>query len=373
MPSPGPADAPITTSSSPPAGPDSVSPGLHQGDIDQRAVWRQVEAETARVVVIDLERRAILTGRMMNGAGERYAFIVPESPLDRLFPRADAWVRRWTQELPGEASALVVHKLSPRHWTYFWRLGPKVAMLAAVRHRYGRGAVAAGDAATIQLLCEHWLAPELHAMAEGRALQKRLQRVDTRTRAATRRELRGALAVIALAIACGLWLAAGGASAPPPDPGAPTAAELERLARLSDEALQRSLVRALAERNLMQAQLKLDDHLFLGHYAQAVVLGEGGVVVAHAGLATPVAASQPLPAAASAALGTGLRRVALRQADTPLGELLLVPRPPAPTAAALQEGDGWPDTAKRVAGGLLAAAGLLSAARLWRHLRKRLA
>lgn len=367
----GSADAQPTAS--PPEGADSVSPGIRQGSIDYGALWRQVEAESARVVVIDLERCAILTGRIMSGARERYAFLMPDSPLDRLFPRADALVKRWSQKLMNEPAALVVHNLSPRHWTYFWRLGPKVAMLAAVRHRYGRGAVAAGDAAAIQLLCEHWLAPELQSMAEGRAEQKRSYRVDTRTRATARRELRGALAVLVLATACGLWLAAGGASAPPPDPAAPTLAEQERLARLSDDTLVRSLVRALADRNPMLAQLTLDDHLFLGHYAAAVVLDEGRQVVARAGLATPVEVGQPLPPAASAALGAEVRQFALRQADRPIGQVLMVPRAAAAPAGArpVAGGEAWPDTAKRVAGVLLALAGLLAGVRLWRHLVKR--
>ena len=354
-------------------GPDSVGPGIRQGSIDYGALWRQVEAESARVVVIDLERRAILTGRVMSGARERHAFVVPDSPLDRLFPRADSLVKRWSHKLVSEPAALVVHNVSPRHWTYFWRLGPKVAMLAAVRHRYGRGAVAAGDAAAIQLLCEHWLAPELHAMAEGRAEQKRWHRLDHRTRAASRRELRGALAVLALAAVCGVWLAIGGASAPLPDPAAPTLAEQERLARLSDEALQRSLVHTLAERNPMQAQLTLDDHQFLGHFTAAVVLDEGGQVVARAGLATPAEVGRPLPQAASAALGGGVRRFALRQADRPLGQLLIVPRTAVASAGAntAAAGEPWPDTAKRVVGAVLALSALLVGTRLWRNLLQR--
>lgn len=349
--------------------PASTAPAVRQDRIDHGALWRQVEAETARVVLLDLERCAILSGRMMNAARDRRAFVVPDSPLDRLFPRADAMVRRWAEQLPPEPGPLQVHKLSPRHWAYFWRLGPKVAMLAIVRHRYGRGAVAAGDAAAIQLLCEHWLAPDLHAMAEARMELKRAQRADTRTRAAARRELRAGLGVTALVVACGGWLVAGGASAPPPDPHAPTLGEQQRLARLSDESLQRSLARALAAHDAVAVQLALDDHLGLGHFPAAVVLDASAQVVARSGLQAAADPGQPLSAAASAALGTGVRSIALRQAGTPVGRLLMAPPAAAPApAAASAVGEAWPDAAKRGAGAVLALVGLLAGLRLWRHL-----
>jgi hypothetical protein len=346
---------------------DSVSPGARSRGIDYAALWQQVDAESARVVVIDLERRAIAAGRAMGNFGDSNARMPADASLERLFPGAVAQVERWCAELDSDSGELVAQGLSPRQWTYFWRLNPKAALLAVVHHRFGRGAVAAGDTATIRLLCEHWLAPELQAMGIGRAAQTTWNRVDRRARAAAPRELWGALGAIGLATACGLWLAVG--SATPAMPAKPTAgaasSEIQRLTKLSDETLARSLALAMAERDYGEAQEALADHLTMGHFAAAVVLNERKQVVAHVGLTSPPTVGQPLPAPLP-----GSRQFNLRWAGASIGELVTVAGSPPEAAAAVDSSRPAAPTT-RIVGGLLVLAGLISGVALWRHLRAR--
>jgi len=356
---------------------DSVSPGARPRGVDYAALWRQVEAESARVVVVDIDRLIIVAGRLMTEAGDKYAHLVPEAPLNRMFPEAETHVQGWSAELDGEPAVMVTHSLSPRHWIYFWRIDSRTAVLAAVRHRYGRGAVAAGDTATIRLLCEHWLTPEMQAMGIGRAAPQRWNRMDRRARAAAPSELWGALLALCLATACGLWLAAAGPAAPLPVASLQPVEELQRLARLSDRTLERSLGRSLAERDLVEVQKVLDEHLAMGHFSSAMVANERRQVVAHAGLTKAPEPTLPPSLTASAPLPPGMQTAGLRWGDAAVGQLLTVPvrvlqaAAPQPAAPAASATPLVPQQAPRWAGALLALVGLLSGARLWRHLRAR--
>ncbi len=354
--------------------PDSVSPGARQRGVDYASLWAQVDAESARVAVIDVERRVIVAGRSMGDSGGTNSRMSADTTLQRLFPGAVAQVEGWCTDLGGEPGELVAHGLSPRQWVYFWRLNAKAGVLAVVQHRYGRGAAAVGDTATIRLLCEHWLAPELHAMGIGRAAQATWNRVDRRQRASAPSELWAALAALGVAAAGGAWLAAGGAAPTLPvgvsmsaSANAEQDSELGRLNRLSDETLKRSLAFSLAERDYGEAQEALTDHLSMGHFASAVVLNERMQVVAHAGLATPPAIGELL----SAQLPGDARPLKLSWAGAPIGDLVIVPRKGTGMSSADTSAVPGAASSSRIVGALLALASVLSGAWLWRYLRAR--
>lgn len=457
------APAPSEPTTTEPSGLDSVGASQRAGGVDYAALWRQVEAESARVVVVDLHRKSIVAGRAMSHSGDSVSRLPADAALERFFPGATAQIDRWMaalaesdaarapaadtadraamadkaataarrrppeqrsgphrsqdsaqdsgpdsgprnggpasvsphSELPSgfgsEGSEMLTHSLSPRQWTYFWRLNGDAALVALVHHRYGRGAIAAGDMATIRLLCEHWLAPELQVMGIGRSAESPWNRVERRARAAAPRELWGALAALVLCALCGVWLllstpdapapahasapaSAPAASTPAPSPAAGMQRELDRLARLSDETLQRSVALAMASRDYGEVQETLAAHRSLGHFISAVVLNERKLVVAHEGLSPAPVVGQPL----ATPPGSKTRRLELKVADATLGELYMesaaraeagASSAPADVAAAAAEAAGLP--AHRWAGGLLALAAALSGALLWRHLRRR--
>jgi hypothetical protein len=345
-------------------GADSViSSGFSSGGVDYPALWRQVDAEVVRVVVVDLTKRATVAGRAMGELAEGASRFGSEMTLERLFPGAAALIERWSTEADWPNNELTSHSLSPRQWVYFWRIDPKVGLLALVHHRYGRGATSASDAALIRVLSEHWLAPELQAMGVGRASTAPWNRVERRARAAAPAALWGALAALAVAIACGLWLLLGAAAAPAQSE-TPVAREAQRLAKLSDDTLVRSLSRAMAGKDYGEVQEALAEHLALEHYDAAAVLNERKQVVAHAGFERPPTVGQPLPAA----LGADTRRFPLTWAGNSLGELVAAQKP-----ARLDGANAAQATAMRVrgAGVALVAFGLVCGALLWRHIRQR--
>jgi hypothetical protein len=130
---------PTPTSTLPPSlGGDTV-PG-HRGGVDYVALWQLVDAEAVRVVVVDLDARAVLAGRALGEAGSGPTRQGGEAVLERLFPGASSLVERWRAEGAGAAAGVASQALSPRQWVYYWRIGANAGLLAVVHHRYGRGA-----------------------------------------------------------------------------------------------------------------------------------------------------------------------------------------------------------------------------------------
>lgn len=352
------ATAPSTAASAP--GADSVISGFAASGIDYAALWRQVEAESARAVVVDLGRRVIVGGRSMGESGDSPR--AGGEPLERLFPGAAQRVESWCAE--GAVDSLVTHSLSPRQWAYFWRLDASTGLLAVVHHRFGRGAVSAGDASVIRVLCEHWLASELQPRGVGPAALVPWNHMERRARNGSPRGLKGALATVLVTLAVGFWLALGAPGiAMGESAQAAYAREAERLGKLSDQTLVRSVSHALAGQDYGEVQEALAEHLAFGHFAAAAVLNPREQVVAHAGFARPPTIGQSLPAN----LEGGVRRLTLNSAGQALGMLVTVQRAaPEFTAASLPSMAGV-----RAAGALLVVASLVGGALLWRHLGSR--
>jgi hypothetical protein len=351
-------------------GGDSTHSRPFPGGVDYAALWRQLDAESARVVVVDLDKRAVLAGRALGdsadgGSAGRFGSDVA---LERLFPGATGLIDRWRTEGEGGNGDLASHGLSPRQWVYFWRVDAKVGLLVVVHHRYGRSALSAGDSAFIRVLGEHWLAPELQAMGVGRAAVAPWNRVDRRARASAPAALWGALGALAVAAGCGLWLLLS-PSAPPLRAEETTAAELQRLAKLSDDTLARSLSIALAGKDYGEAQEALAAHLALRHFEAAAVLNERKLVIAHAGFQRPPTVGQPLPEGMVA----GARRFRLEWTGNTIGELVTVQKPSAVNAVKAVNAETTPPASGSLGwlGALVLAASMASGALLWRHIRQR--
>jgi hypothetical protein len=345
-------------------GGDSTHSGQFAAGVDYAALWRQLDVESARVVVVDLDKREVLAGRALadvadgGSAGRFGSDVAPE----RLFPGATALIDRWRANGEGANTELAAHGLSPRQWVYFWRIDAKVGLMVVVQHRYGRSTVSAGDGAFIRVLSEHWVAPELQAIGVGRTAVAPWNRVDRRARAAAPMALWGALLALVVATACGLWMLLS-SSHPPPRADEPLVRETQRLAKLSDDTLVRSLSLAMAGKDYGEAQEALAEHKAMQHFDAAAVLNERQQVVAHVGFTRPPTVGQALPED----LDPAARRFALRWAGSTLGELVTVQRPIQVDAGAAQRSS----ILLRTLGGMLATLGLVCGALLWRHLRAR--
>ena len=138
-----------------PAGLPPVESALAPALLDDAArMFHELGLKAVRAAVVDLASMEFhhVWGMSDNGiAGAASGVLATELPLDSQFPGA----RKNLQQLVETVSEFTVEqRLSPRHWSFAWRLDGERAMVAEARYHDARAIVGMIDTALVRLLCD---------------------------------------------------------------------------------------------------------------------------------------------------------------------------------------------------------------------------
>ena len=98
---------------------------------DMARMFRQLGIESFRASVVDMGSMAFQAAWTITDSGE-VSDNNPDKPLDSQFPGAMATI---TQLADAPAEQTVVQRLSPRRWTFAWRIDSLHVVIAEARYR----------------------------------------------------------------------------------------------------------------------------------------------------------------------------------------------------------------------------------------------
>lgn len=117
---------------------------------DMARMFRQLGIESFRASVVDMGSMAFQAAWTLTDNGE-VSDDNPDRPLDSQFPGAMASITQLSQASPDET---IVQRLSPRRWSFAWRLDGLHVVLAEARYRDMRSAISEIDTALVRLVCD---------------------------------------------------------------------------------------------------------------------------------------------------------------------------------------------------------------------------
>jgi len=174
---------------------------------DAARIFEHLGLKAIRAAVVDLgsmdfQRMWGMTDR--GAAGEQPAGM----PSDSQFPGASSTL----QQLPSAApDAIVVQRLSPRRWSFAWRLDAGRAVVAVARYQDARTMMCDIDTALVRLVCDTGIHAGLSPADDADDDEHTLVWPPSRERRQRRRGLRlsraGAIALAACSALLAVWIA----------------------------------------------------------------------------------------------------------------------------------------------------------------------
>ena len=238
---------------------------------DMARMFRQLGIESFRASVVDMGSMAFQAAWTITDSGE-VSDNNPDKPLDSQFPGAMATI---TQLADAPAEQTVVQRLSPRRWTFAWRIDSLHVVIAEARYRDMRASVSQIDTALVRLVCDTGIrsgtiTTTVHESEDERALvwPSSQERRSGRQRSPLAARLALGLSVASAGLA--LWLAL--VALPEVREGVSGAqANAARLRSITNSTMVRGLSAALATGDYGEVQTELSNFESLGYFQTAVV------------------------------------------------------------------------------------------------------
>lgn len=290
--------------------------------------FRELGIGAFRASIINIDSLAFQAAWTISEEGE-VADSPVDQPLDGSFPAATEAVNQLA-EAPEDQTLL--HRLSPRRWGLAWRLDDQRVVLAEVQFHARRDGVSEADKALLRLVCGAAM------QAQGATAPLDVARPDSPAwpRAGTDRHAPTpwlAWAGLGLMV-IGALLAAWLALVALPELRRSTAereAQRTQLRTLADKTLVRGVATALATGDYGDVQSALGSFAALGYFDGAAVVNPRQRVVALSGATDPLRIGDEVPSRVQASAQV----IELVLGAERLGQLLILPTPPAPAAGGL--------------------------------------
>ncbi len=285
---------------------------------DVARMFRQLGIESVRASVVDLGTMAFLAAWTITDNGD-ISDENPDRPLDSQFPGAAATIGQLAH---SPVDQTVVQRLSPRRWSFAWRIDTLHVVLAEARYRDMRAAVTQVDTALVRLLCD----TGIHGHRGSDTAPGNLDNTPAWSQSRERRKHRRSpivhqlsLALMVVAGALALWL---GLVALPDarDAAAQAQASAARMRSIADSTMVRGLSTALATGDYGEVQNELTSFESLGYFNSAAVVNARGRVVSLSGPAEGLRIGSEVPAEVSSAS----RSFDLSMGSERYGQLLLL-------------------------------------------------
>ena len=283
------------------------------------AMFGQIGIASFRAAVVNLESMDMQSRWSISAHHAAQVDAADGGPDSAFIAAKDAGVA--LRDAPAEYT--LVRKLSPRVWTFAWRITPDRMIVAEARYRDRRDAMNDVDTVLIRLICLSCMQagndddedspsaglPQLEWPAVDR-------RRDRSWRAAARSQRPSLLLLTASAVVA-LWLAFFALPAAS-DLAAAQQTDASRVQAMADRTMTNALAAALATGDYGEVQNELTGFHALGYFQRAVVINARQRVVASAGPVSEATMGAPLPAAA----GSGAKSAALLRGSEQVGQLL---------------------------------------------------
>ena len=330
---------------------DALVPALLD---DMGRIFRQLGIESCRASVVDMGSMSYQGAWWMSESG---AMAAPnhDLPLDSQYPGASATI---TQLADVNAGDTVVQRMSPRHWSFAWRLDAGHVVVAEARYIDPRTMIVEIDSALVRLLCDTGIRSALDRdddddtaltapSMQWPATQERRQR--RRPKAA----LRWSVALTMVSGLLALWM---GLVALPDAQG-----DVARLGSLVERTMVSNLSNAMATGDYGEVQQHLSWFQDLGYFQGAAITNARQKFVALAG----APAELRIGDAPSSSFPTAGRSLDLATGSEKHGKLLLLSAGPGGS------GEGRMASIRSMAAAAFAAAAIATALMLLRQRRAR--
>ncbi len=174
---------------------------------DAARMFDQLGLKAFRAAVVDLDSLGFHRVWSMSDSGATGEH-APQMPLNSQFPGATATLM---QLADAPANTTVVQRLSPRHWSFAWRLDAERAVVAEARYQDARAMMCDIDTALVRLVCDTGIHAGLSPQDDADDDEESLVWPPSRERRQRRRGMRqsrlGAMVFAAVSALLALWIA----------------------------------------------------------------------------------------------------------------------------------------------------------------------